>query len=396
MKPKNRIYTALLLVLLVTAGFAPVGAVDVLKPWEEEFLEEYGESWMPVKGYGDSWLYDDYGVYWFNYYIDDVYGEYNETRYNELSQLYEELKVLNANVSYSVLETWEEEFLLEYGESWMYEDLANFEQSWIYLNYGVFWFDYYLDDMAGGYDPERYTALSQMYEGLKEKNTNTAVPATPVPTASIQNTTNTSALIPTNTTIQNTTNTPTPTPTNPTIQNTTIPTPTASPTQNVTVLPEPENGFPVVPVVIAGVFVLLLVIGAVVLVKRKGAAKDVDVLQPSETPSAEEKEIAPAAVQPEAKPEVSETPKEEPKTASVPATPKEWYAAVSASIAEKHGVNHVSSLTPRQLLEFGEVTEELKEFVRLYEQIRYSPDAGDENTAKLAELAAVIIKQNSA
>jgi hypothetical protein len=49
----------------------------------------------------------------------------------------------------------------------MYEDLENFDKSWIYLNYGVNWFEYYLDE---GED-ELYNTLLQMYEEQKAQNT---------------------------------------------------------------------------------------------------------------------------------------------------------------------------------------------------------------------------------
>ncbi|HJJ52561.1 MAG TPA: hypothetical protein O0X55_05430, partial [Methanocorpusculum sp.] len=93
-------------------------------------------------------------------------------------------------------------------------------------------------------------------------------------------------------------------------------------------------------------------------------------------------------------PETAETaPAAEPKAPVSLTTPKECYAAVSAEIAEKYNVEHVSSLTPRQLLTFGEPTAELKEFIRFYEQVRYAPKTEAEDTAKLAELARVILKQ---
>ena len=75
------------------------------------------------------------------------------------------------------------------------------------------------------------------------------------------------------------------------------------------------------------------------------------------------------------------------------ATPKEYYVAVLLHLADKHGIPHSESLTPRQLLEFGEPTAELTEFIKHYEQISYAPKTGEEDIAKLAELAGKILKQ---
>lgn len=133
MKTKNKLYAVTLLILLLSAVFVSAVSADTLEPWEEEFLEEYGEYWM----------YEDYGNQWFEYFL---YEGNDEERYNELSLMYQNLAAQNAVPSNSVLEPWEERFLLEYGEDWMYEDLENFDKSWIYLNYGVNWFEYYLDE----------------------------------------------------------------------------------------------------------------------------------------------------------------------------------------------------------------------------------------------------------
>jgi hypothetical protein len=154
MKTKNKLYAVTLLILLLSAVFVSAVSADTLEPWEEEFLEEYGEYWM----------YEDYGNQWFEYFL---YEGNDEERYNELSLMYQNLAAQNAVPSNSVLEPWEERFLLEYGEDWMYEDLENFDKSWIYLNYGVNWFEYYLDE---GED-ELYNTLLQMYEEQKAQNT---------------------------------------------------------------------------------------------------------------------------------------------------------------------------------------------------------------------------------
>ncbi len=51
MKTKNKLYAVTLLILLLSAVFVSAVSADTLEPWEEEFLEEYGEYWM----------YEDYG-----------------------------------------------------------------------------------------------------------------------------------------------------------------------------------------------------------------------------------------------------------------------------------------------------------------------------------------------
>ena len=383
MKTMSKIYAVLLTVLLVSA--AAVGAAsanDTLEPWEEEFLEEYGEYWM----------YEDYGSQWFEYFL---YEAHDEERYNELLAMYEELKV--QNTPDSELAPWEEEFLEEYGEYWMYE------------NYGSHWFEYYLYE---GYDEEYYYELLAMYEELEAQNaeetpvTEQENPVLNLTNTSTLNTTNTSVLNLTNTSTLNTTNTSALNLTNTSILNTTntsVLNETLYPTQNTTnssalnttVPEEPKSEFPVVPVVIGCVVAVILIAGiAVVLVKRKGTT-NTNHNTPSEENTEDKPEEQKDTVSPEpAVPETAETaPAAEPKAPVSLTTPKECYAAVSAEIAEKYNVEHVSSLTPRQLLTFGEPTAELKEFVRIYEQVRYAPKTEAEDTAKLAELARVILKQ---
>ena len=382
MKTMSKIYAVLLTVLLVSA--AAVGAAsanDTLEPWEEKFLEEYGEYRM----------YEDYGSQWFVYFLYD--GD-DEERYNELLAMYEELKV--QNTPDSELAPWEEEFLEKYGEYWMYE------------NYGSHWFEYYL--YQG--DEEWYNELLAMYEELEAQNaeetpvTEQENPVLNLSNTSTLNTTNTSVLNLTNTSTLNTTNTSALNLTNTSILNTTntsVLNETLYPTQNTTnssalnttVPEEPKSGFPVVPVVIGCVVAVILIAGiAVVLVKRKGttnANHNITAEENTEDKPEEQKDT----VSPEpAVPETAEAaPAAEPKVPVSLTTPKECYAAVSAEIAEKYNVEHVSSLTPSQLLTFGEPTAELKEFIRFYEQVRYAPKTEAEDTAKLAELARVILKQ---
>ena len=293
------------------------------------------------------------------------------------------------------LESWEEEFLEEYGEYWMYED------------YGSHWFEYY-----EAHDEERYNELLAMYEELEAQNaeetpvTEQENPVLNLTNTSTLNTTNTSVLNLTNTSTLNTTNTSALNLTNTSILNTTntsVLNETLYPTQNTTnssalnttVPEEPKSEFPVVPVVIGCVVAVILIAGiAVVLVKRKGTT-NTNHNTPSEENTEDKPEEQKDTVSPEpAVPETAETaPATEPKAPVSLTTPKECYAAVSAEIAEKYNVEHVSSLTPRQLLTFGEPTAELKEFVRIYEQVRYAPKTEAEDTAKLAELARVILKQ---
>ena len=382
MKTMSKIYAVLLTVLLVSA--AAVGAAsanDTLESWEEEFLEEYGEYWM----------YEDYGSHWFEYFL---YEAHDEERYNEHLAMYEELKV--QNTPDSELAPWEEEFLEEYGEYWMYE------------NYGSHWFEYYLYE---GYDEEYYYELLAMYEELEAQNaeetpvTEQENPVLNLTNTSTLNTTNTSVLNLTNTSTLNTTNTSALNLTNTSILNTTntsVLNETLYPTQNTTnssvlnttVPEEPKSEFPVVPVVIGCVVAVILIAGiAVVLVKRKGTTNTNHNTPEENTEDKPEEQKDTVSPEP-AVPETAETaPAAEPKAPVSLTTPKECYAAVSAEIAEKYNVEHVSSLTPRQLLTFGEPTAELKEFVRIYEQVRYAPKTEAEDTAKLAELARVILKQ---
>lgn len=93
MKTKNKLYAVTLLILLLSAVFVSAVSADTLEPWEEEFLEEYGEYWM----------YEDYGNQWFEYFL---YEGNDEERYNELSLMYQNLAAQNAVPSNSVLEPY--------------------------------------------------------------------------------------------------------------------------------------------------------------------------------------------------------------------------------------------------------------------------------------------------
>ena len=391
MKTKNKLYAVTLLILLLSAVFVSAVSADTLEPWEEEFLEEYGEYWM----------YEDYGNQWFEYFL---YEGNDEERYNELSLMSQNLAAQNAVPSNSVLEPWEERFLLEYGEDWMYEDLENFDKSWIYLNYGVNWFEYYLDE---GED-ELYNTLLHMYEEQKAQNTvpfkTSDISVDGSSNLSVQNTSNTTVLDSTNTSILNITNTTTLNTTNTTIQNLTNPSilnttntsslnVTEKPDQNETVTPNqnPENGIPIVPIIVGTVIAVILVTGVVVLVLRKRS-----VSEPVDTPTRVQ-EMTQTEERIDVSTEENAESVEIPTVISKPelmlATPKECYVAVLLHLANKHGIPHSESLTPRQLLEFGEPTAELTEFIKYYEQIRYAPKTGEEDIAKLAELAGKILKQ---
>ena len=342
MKTMSKIYAVLLAVLLLSAGVVgAVSANDTLEPWEEEFLEEYGESWM----------YEDYGKYWFEYYLNE--GD-DEEYYYELLQMYEALAAENAEKP-EVTET-------------PIKNITN-------------------------------TSVQNVTNTSVLNVTNTS--ALNTTNTSTLNVTNTSVLNLTNTSVLNVTNTSILNLTNTTIQNETL-LPTQNTTNNsslnVTVQgDDPESGVPVVPIIIGCVVAVLLIAGvAVVLVKRKGKSSE-DILGSPELTAenpVEETKVVPSE---EASPAVvSETPVVEAKAAVSLTTPKECYAAVSSCIADKYGIEHVSSLTPRQLLSFGEPTAELKEFVQLYEQVRYAPNAETDNAAKLSALARTILKQYSA
>ena len=384
MKTKNKIYTAVLLVLLIAGVCSAVSAVETLEPWEEAFLEEYG----------DQWLYEDYGRYWFEYFL---YEGNDEERYNELLLLYQEHEArAAAGLPYlepstpedNTLEPWEEVFLEEYGDWWLYED------------YGRYWFEYFLYE---GNEEERYNELLALYEELAAQN---AVPSETlvVPETPVQNITNASVQNVTNVTVENMTVFPTQNVTNLTVENVTetpiqnitnvtVGNNTETPMQNVTapVGQDPESGIPVVPIVIGGIVVILLVIGGVILVKRKSRTSEDGTTDPLYAPSATTDEVS-ADIQPSVLPDSPAVIVPEVKVAVSLATPKECYSAVSAFLAEKYGIMHVSSLTPRQLLEFGEPTAELKEFILLYEQIRYAPGSSDDDSVKLSELARDILK----
>ncbi len=136
---------------------------------------------------------------------------------------------------------------------------------------------------------------------------------------------------------------------------------------------------------------MILVTGVVVLVLRKRS-----VSEPVDTPTRVQ-EMTQTEERIDVSTEENAESVEIPTVISKPelmlATPKECYVAVLLHLADKHGIPHSESLTPRQLLEFGEPTAELTEFIKHYEQIRYAPKTGEEDIAKLAELAGKILKQ---
>ena len=376
MKKTTRIIPVLFLVMLLSAGFVSAVSADDMEPWEEEFLDKYGEYWM----------YEEYGTVWFDYYFyegeEDIYNDLL-LKYQNLWDLYNRFSNTSAP-----LEFWEAEFLLEYGTPEMYE------------TYGEYWYDYFL--YGEECNAERYAELSRMYKELSAEHEKPAVSDNPiqnVTNTTALNTTNTSVLNPTNTSTLNTTNTSVLNPVNTTTQNTTTSTPvtnvTEKPEQNTSVTPgpEPETGAPIIPVIIV-VVVVLVAAGIAILVIQKRAASDagkVSAPAPAEEPAAEEKP-APAVVSEEEK-QPAEVPVVKPKADLPLTTPKECYAAVLEHLEDKYGIQHGTALTPRQLLTFGEPTAELKEFIRFYEQVRYAPKTEAEDTAKLAELARVILKQ---
>ena len=356
MKKTTKITTVLLLTMLISAVVVPAVSADTsMQPWEEEFLNKYGEHWM----------YEEYGNVWFDYF----YYEDDMDTYNELLQKYQMLWELYDKFP-SSLEFWEAEFLLEYGNIEMYEE------------YGEYWFDYYL---YNEYQPEHYAELSRMFKELKAEHTELEVIENPV-----QNETNITTSNITNITLQNTTNTTVLNITNTTIQNI-----TEKPEQNVTAPQDSEKEFPAVPFVIAAILVILLVAaGAFIFVKQKRSASDNTKDLPSEPVFEPVKdEVTATSVKSEDTEKTVDVPVIKPKAEVHLTTPKECYSAVASYLADKHGIPHSESLTPRQLLEFGEPTTELREFIKLYEQIRYAPKTGEEDIAKLAELAGKILKQ---
>ena len=356
MKKTAKITTVLLLTMLISAVVVPAVSADTsMQPWEEEFLNKYGEHWM----------YEEYGNVWFDYF----YYEDDMDTYNELLQKYQMLWELYDKFP-SSLEFWEAEFLLEYGNIEMYEE------------YGEYWFDYYL---YNEYQPEHYAELSRMFKELKAEHTELEVIENPV-----QNETNITTSNITNITLQNTTNTTVLNITNTTIQNI-----TEKPEQNVTAPQDSEKEFPAVPFVIAAILVILLVAaGAFIFVKQKRSASDNTKDLPSEHVFEPVKdEVTATSVKSEDTEKIVDVPVIKPKAEVRLTTPKECYSAVASYLADKHGIPHSESLTPRQLLEFGEPTTELREFIKLYEQIRYAPKTGKEDVAKLAELAGKILKQ---
>ena len=356
MKKTAKITTVLLLTMLISAVVVPAVSADTsMQPWEEEFLNKYGEYWM----------YEEYGNVWFDYF----YYEDDMDTYNELLQKYQMLWELYDKFP-SSLEFWEAEFLLEYGNIKMYEE------------YGEYWFDYYL---YNEYQPEHYAELSRMFKELKAEHTELEVIENPV-----QNETNITTSNITNITLQNTTNTTVLNITNTTIQNI-----TEKPEQNVTAPQDSEKEFPAVPFVIAAILVILLVAaGAFIFVKQKRSASDNTKDLPSEPVFEPVKdEVTATSVKSEDTEKIVDVPVIKPKAEVHLTTPKECYSAVASYLANKYGIPHSESLTPRQLLEFGEPTAELTEFIKYYEQIRYAPKTGEEDIAKLAELAGKILKQ---
>ena len=140
--------------------------------------------------------------------------------------------------------------------------------------------------------------------------------------------------------------------------------------------------------------ILLVAAGAFIFVKQKRSASDNTKDLPSEPVFEPVKdEVTATSVKSEDTEKIVDVPVIKTKAEVRLTTPKECYSAVASYLANKHGIPHSESLTPRQLLEFGEPTAELTEFIKYYEQIRYAPKTGEEDIAKLAELAGKILKQ---
>lgn len=76
-------------------------------------------------------------------------------------------------------------------------------------------------------------------------------------------------------------------------------------------------------------------------------------------------------------------------------TPAGQYKLVAGAIARNHGIMKSDSLTPRDLLKIAEGAPLVQEYISLYEKVRYSRHAVPGDTARLEELAAKILKENT-
>ncbi|MCK9313227.1 MAG: hypothetical protein M0P20_04150 [Methanocorpusculum sp.] len=199
-----------------------------------------------------------------------------------------------------------------------------------------------------------------------------------------------------------------------------IPTASSEFAENETSAPAgTQDNSVIIIAVISGIGVLAVIIGGVILIKRRryenNTAADIvspDVRNPEQNREiSTEESVLPASVHTDAvqKSESAEEPvrqtvvkpdtarKFELKHKPVPAnpTPSEYYSLVAASIAENHGIMNSASLTPRDLLRITESAPQIQEYIDLYERVRYSGHSDSGDITRLEQLAKRILEHKS-
>ncbi|MEA5038034.1 hypothetical protein SDC9_32697 [bioreactor metagenome] len=237
------------------------------------------------------------------------------------------------------------------------------------------------------------------------------------------------AALPTTTPTEPPAETPTPTVTMPETTMTVVPTQTnlvETPTPEVIIPDETEGdggaGF-LAPVIIGVLGLILIVAGLFIYLKKPFGRKKIAELPTQKSadhaPEQKEERFVPVPSFSE-KPDVAEVQKQpaepeqtqtlppaaeqvsspEPKTRPVSpdpnAAPAEQFRLVAAQIAKIRGIQTPSeALTPRELIDLKKPSSLIEEYVTLYEKVRYSPGSAPEDNARLAELAARILKENT-
>lgn len=150
----------------------------------------------------------------------------------------------------------------------------------------------------------------------------------------------------------------------------------------------------IVPAVLFGIIAVLLILLFIIIYRNK-KSRDIETIVKTEEPEVQKTESIP---EPDI---VTVQNKEDGNTQSFsiddPEIPlKEIYRITAKSIAEKYEIKHICTFTPKQMMMLAkEPSAELKEFVNLYEKMKYSPSAEKNDKNKLVSLAKTIKEQYS-
>ncbi|ABN07051.1 hypothetical protein Mlab_0880 [Methanocorpusculum labreanum Z] len=184
--------------------------------------------------------------------------------------------------------------------------------------------------------------------------------------------------------------------------------PTDTPMQNGSVPESPDYDLVTISWISAGVAILLIVVGLVIWIKKR--AKRGKMENTTKIPTSDE---APLFTTADDGPEQNESwethdiednmresngetdTEKDLENTPVNLSHAEQFKLIAASIAESHGIMKSDALTPRDLLKITEGTPLVKEYVELYERVRYSKHASVSDIIRLKELAKILLEQNA-